>query len=347
MSPRKTKAQLEQEAADDAAGALLVVDRSLLIDAGEIAMAASRAASLGQAVDLPMPSFRRPSEAPWPGDDRHLADRPHLSPSQLKSWTGCGHRYYLERVVPPEDREPPLPAWALIGGRALHRAFDDIVADGLKGKPKEAGWRFRAHFAEEIAAQTEFEPDISKWRASGRASKAWPEKENRDWWAENGQAQVERFATLYDSPFLPGRVVVDNDRPLIEIGFTVEIGGEPVKGYIDAIVELPDGSIVPRDYKSGAKEEDGTQLATYAHAMHEIYGILPESGEYLMTRAMVVAPWDLRPLTREVIGREYAMLARAKEAGIYIPRPSSFCVACQVKKACVYRPQVEEAPDAE
>lgn len=301
-------------------------------------------------VDLPMPTFSKPSEAPWPGQDMHAEatpERAHLSASQLSSFTGCGHRFYLERVVPPEDREPPMPAWALIGGRAIHRTFDDVVVEGLKGNPRLAAALFRAHFAEEIIDQLEVEPDMSKWRASGRKSKAWPDKENRAWWEEAGRSQSEKFATIYDSPFLPGRVIVDNGVALVEVGFTVDIGPNPIKGWIDAVMEMPDGAIIPRDYKSGAKPSDGNQLATYAHAMHELYGVLPETGEYLMTRTMTPVAWDLAPLTREVVGNEYEMLARAKEHGIYLPRPSSFCVACGVKRACIYCPKDASAEGAD
>jgi putative RecB family exonuclease len=300
-------------------------------------------------VDLPMPTFRKPSEAPWPGQDSSQPERPfrpHVSASQLSSFTGCGHRFYLERVVPQEERATPLPAWALIGGTAIHKTFDEIVVEGLKGNVAAAEAIFRANFAEEVIRKMDDVPNRAEWRASGRASKAYPDKENRDWWAENGAAQCVKFATVYDSPFLPGRVVSVDGNFLIEVEHLVEIGdGPPVKGYIDAVIELPDGSIIPRDYKSGKAPEDAIQLASYALAMHELYGVEPTTGEYLLTRKMVAATWDLRPLTRAVMAGLYESLEKAKASGIYLPRPSSFCSACQVKAACIYRPQEEASSD--
>jgi putative RecB family exonuclease len=297
-------------------------------------------------VDLPMPSFSKPSQAPWPGRDASEPEKvfgPHLSASQLSSFTGCGHRFYLERVVPEENRTTPIPSWAMIGGTAIHKTFDEIVVEGLKGQDRLARALFAKHFAEEIVRKTQDVADISTWRASGRASKAWPEKENRDWWAQAGEDQSAKFATIYDSPFLPGRVVSVEGEFLIEVEHLVEVGNHQIKGYIDAVIELPDGSIIPRDYKSGKAPEDGLQLASYALAMQELFGVLPESGEYLLTRKMTPATWDLRPLSRAVMAGLYDSLAKAKKEGIYLPRPSSFCTACQVKAACIYRPQVEEA----
>lgn len=295
---------------------------------------------------LPTFVLDRPSEAP-PGPVEEPDRRPHLSPSQLKSWTGCGYRFYLEHVAPPENRPAPVPAWALIGGTAVHRTFDDVVVDGLKGKPDVAARAFQHYLAEGIIEAMEVEPDRSKWRASGRKSKIWPNKEDRDWWRQEGEVMARRFAILYDSEFLPGRVVVYNDRPLVEVEFLVMMGGQPVKGYIDAVIETPDGEIIPRDYKSGSRaEKDGRQLATYAVAMQELYGVLPTRGEYLGTRKMQVDAWPLAELV-DNIGGQYAQLAKAKEVGLYIARPSELCASCTVAFACPFKAPTPGGADDE
>mgnify|MGYP003353718643 CR=1 FL=1 len=35
------------------------------------------------------------------------------------------------------------------------------------------------------------------WRVSGRASKKYPDKENRIWWEENGQEMFAKFVELW------------------------------------------------------------------------------------------------------------------------------------------------------
>jgi putative RecB family exonuclease len=154
---------------------------------------------------------------------------------------------------------------------------------------------------------------------------------------------ARKFATIYDTSFLPGRVVEVDGVPLIEVEHFLELADpfehSAVKGYIDAVVELPDGSIIPRDYKSGAmKPSSGIQLASYAAAMRDMYGIEPTTGEYLLTRgSMVTQTWDLSQLTRPVLTDLYATLERAKDGGIFLPNPGMFCDSCEVRAACIFR----------
>jgi putative RecB family exonuclease len=45
----------------------------------------------------------------------------HVSYSALTTWTDCGWKYWLTRVV----KEDELPTWYLCGGSAVHAATED------------------------------------------------------------------------------------------------------------------------------------------------------------------------------------------------------------------------------
>lgn len=276
----------------------------------------------------------RPSEAASFAED-DLAVRPHLSASQLASFGDCGEKFRLERI----DVEPAVetPAWWSIGGTAVHETYQAVVLEGLKSNPDAAEHIFRRELRRGEGLALEVEPDETLWRRGGRVSKAWPDKENRDWWLDKGVEMARRFATLYDTPFLPGRVVTVDGNALIETRFLIRIGEDDVLGYIDAVVEMPDGSIVPRDYKSGKKPKGILQLATYAEAMDHLWGIRPKSGQYLMTRQMALVEAPLGKLSGDALARAYDTLSRAKAHGVYLPNTSSgFCSSCGVRARCIY-----------
>jgi ATP-dependent helicase/DNAse subunit B len=123
--------------------------------------------------------FAMPSHAP-PGETwaEPRKRKPHVSVSQLNEFVSCGHKFFLKRVrrVPVTLR----PSWAMIGGKAVHETFDDVVRMRLKGKPEEAAGRFVEHLITQVEAASEIVEDQSKWKASGKASAKWPLKENLD-----------------------------------------------------------------------------------------------------------------------------------------------------------------------
>lgn len=262
--------------------------------------------------------------------------RPTLSASQLDSWTTCGERYRLERV---EKMPQGVSVWN-IGGHAVHRVYQDVVDEGLNSG--EAAIRFIEHFDAQVAEAELIEPDRSLWRRGGRVSKAWPEKESLDWWVENGTVMATKFATVYDTPFLPGQVVEHQGRKLTEVAFEIEIAGHVVRGVIDAIVEL-DGRFIPRDYKAGSRTPtSAVQLATYAEAIRQIYNVQPSTGQYLMARTMTAVDRDLAPLGTAMLERLYENLAKAKEHSIYLPNSGPLCGACAVAHACSFAPPGKE-----
>ena len=53
-------------------------------------------------------------------------------------------------------------------------------------------------FNESIGAEQEkYGTNPVDWKAGGRTSKAWPNKENGDWWAEKGPEMLTNFIEFW------------------------------------------------------------------------------------------------------------------------------------------------------
>lgn len=257
----------------------------------------------------------------------------HLSYSALETWQDCGEKFRLSRV----EKVGEVPAWALVGGSAVHSVTEvwDLRDFGIEnGEPDT----FEAAFEAEIAKREE-ESGVpqSEWGVSGRASKEWPNKEDKSWWLAHGQAMVERWRSWLERS--PWQIWIDPDKglPAVELSFEVEIGGVAVRGHIDRILEpvLPwdQPTLAVVDLKAGRNEpKDTRQLQVYSEAM------LPTEvkyGAYFMVRdGKLVGPYDLDVVRDGRTAYEYAQAMDGIRAGLFPVRKDRHCDWCRVKDFC-------------
>lgn len=262
----------------------------------------------------------------------------HRSPSQVLSYMDCPTRYYLERI----EGQSSVPAWWNIGGTAFHetiRWWETGLADGHWSTPDATARKFELVFADELAKVILANPNVSpsEYRAANKGT------EGRDWWRDHGPTMAADYVTGQD-----GRefsvLKLAPDTLALEIGFTVNIGGIDVKGFIDqALIHNQTRAVQVRDHKTGSRlPDDPIQLQIYAIALRRIFGInAPIWGNY----------WRARRTARREAGETSPMLIdvdaiepivawrvremdRADAAGMYPPRPSSFCGSCGVRGLC-------------
>jgi DNA helicase II / ATP-dependent DNA helicase PcrA len=83
----------------------------------------------------------------------------------------------------------------------------------------------------------------------------------------------------------------------VEPAFALVLGGQVVRGRIDAVYREPDGSVLVVDWKtSHAQTADPLQLAIYRLAWAELHGLAPEqvrAGFYYVRTGELVEPADL------------------------------------------------------
>jgi hypothetical protein len=167
------------------------------------------------------------------------------------------------------------------------------------------------------------------------------------WWREHGPQQVQNYIDWFESSGAQIWTVPTVGKPwppAIELDLTVNFGDVAVRMIIDQIVVLS-GALIVVDLKSSAKVPSSTrQLGIYASGIELAYGIRPRYGTYFMTRGVErkgETTYFQRPIelsgyehSIEYLTREFAMVERGIEQGLFPAHPGDSCARCGVAWAC-------------
>jgi putative RecB family exonuclease len=173
------------------------------------------------------------------------------------------------------------------------------------------------------------------WRAGGRKSKEWPDKENGDWWAKKGPEMLEQFTKTWKAS---GWQVWETPEgiPAIELELNINYGDVRIKAFVDLIAVTPDGELVIVDWKTGANmPSNSMQLGLYATSVEKQFGLRPAAGFYYNARAGVFeqAPhfdnWTY-PLFTELF-RQFELSVQNE---VFLPNLGMMCKSCSVSDYC-------------
>ena len=185
--------------------------------------------------------------------------------------------------------------------------------------------------------QTTYPPE--EWTAGGRASKAWPQKEDASWWLTNGPVILEKWAAWWEERKQEGWSVwtAPGNVPAIELEVKARIGATLWRCFIDVVLVDPDGDLVIVDWKSGAMEPVAPiQLGTNALAMEKTLGVRPQYGGFYMAKKKfdIDNLYDLSIYTEDMVAPWATRAAAMEKQGLFIPHPSNLCNACGVRDFC-------------
>jgi len=232
---------------------------------------------------------------------KHVLPPPQThSPSSLMDLETCARRYYYTHVFPvPSGSEKMEEAQEY--GSAVHA----WIEGGMQGEPPKVEGAGRG--------------------GSGRAPAH-----------DFGTSEYAVRASSYpphEGSTLPG----EGPARMVEVAFSVEVGGDEVRGRIDAVFLDEDGTVHLIDWKTGRAHEsykNRLQLPLYALAANRLWGVEPER----MRLAYVFVPGGE---TVEVeMGEGFLEGAEGRvvgaletiRAGAYEPAPS--------RHACSYCPVI-------
>ena len=173
------------------------------------------------------------------------------------------------------------------------------------------------------------------WKAGGRKSKEWPDKENGDWWAVKGPEMLAKFVELWkQSGWQPW--ITPEGIPAIELELNIPYGEVLIKAYVDLIAVTPDGELVIVDWKTGANMPgNAMQLGLYASSFEQQFGIKPAAGFYYNARAAEFQPavgFDLwTPALFTELFRQFEFSVQNK---IFLPNLGMMCKSCNVSDYC-------------
>lgn len=172
------------------------------------------------------------------------------------------------------------------------------------------------------------------WRKGGRATKANPDKEDGNWWNENGKTMFFDFINAWQGSGMEiWRTPAGN--PGVEIGFNNMFGEVPIKAFAD-LIAIEGDKIVVVDFKTGNYTPDSSmQLGVYACCMEMTFGIRPTKGYFYSARkAQFEEVTGLDRWTIPVMTEMFTQFSRGIDAEIFLPNIGMSCGTCGVKEYC-------------
>lgn len=257
----------------------------------------------------------------------------YRSVSQVKAYEQCPLRYKLERL----DGAWQRPNGWLPMGTAVHAAVEAYELSGRTMTLEQAQEAFAESYAAEVARYAKETPNLEYWSSSWKykAGESWTDRNGRTYESDLerryrvGKEQVAKYFEFVAKT--PDHVVwIDPDgKPGIELAFNVELGGVPMRGFVDQVTE----EIV--DVKTGKDPGDEFQLKIYQLALREQYGVKIAKGTYLMTKKGAKnTTFDLDKVPDEEAIERIQLADAGIRRGDFPARPGDHCARCSVNLAC-------------
>lgn len=248
------------------------------------------------------------------------------SVSQLTGFTRCSEAFRLQRFV--KDLPVRPAAWLAVGS-AMHTAYEFWENMGRVGKLVDI---FYTDYNVEIEALKRKQPDLAWWMKRPNVKTV---EKDIELYRGIGVQQAEAYQVhCLNSKW---RVLRDDDdNPMIEVPFSIDLGGVEVIGKIDSIIEWPDGRLSIRDLKTGNKGDvsDDRQLGVYREAARQQLGIDLIWGEYWFLKDGTGRPVDLRRYTTTYLTDLFKAVDQAINEKLFLPNPGKHCQLCDRRPWC-------------
>jgi len=178
--------------------------------------------------------------------------------------------------------------------------------------------------------------DLTFARVGGRTSKAFPNRENVDFWQQTGPEWVQSYIDWRKMNTNWKIWCTPEGAPAIELGLTPVFADVPVKMVLDRVFEV-NGDLVVVDLKTSQQTPSSTlQLGFYKLGLKQVLGIDVKYGAYWMARdSGTTALIDLSGYTQEKLEYLVGSFDKARKAGIFIPNTNN-CNRCGLTEYCQF-----------
>lgn len=246
--------------------------------------------------------------------------------SQLAAFSTCPLQYkfaFVLKIPATSDKS------SLIFGRVLHNTLYNFLLPFMSGRASKQGELFAApeHNNDLLNEKRLLELYDEMWQDDGYRS-----KKDREEYRLKGKKALQDFFAAFMSD-RPAEII------FLEKNFTFKIAGDIIKGTIDRVDRLSDGSLEVVDYKTGQGKEklefkDKRQLILYQLFLEEFLGqkvsclsyYFLETGKKL---SFVAKESDITKLRLEIMQEIAAIKNRD-----FSPSPSLMCRYCDFNKIC-------------
>jgi DNA helicase-2/ATP-dependent DNA helicase PcrA len=252
--------------------------------------------------------------------------------SQLAAFSTCPLQYkfaFILKIPASTDKA------SLIFGRALHNTLYNFLLPSLSESKRFQESLFPDDTAKKKAAESITEKRLLDLYQEFWQTDGYKNKQERDAYQKKGLEALKKFFVSYQA--VPPKEIL-----FLEKKFSFRIGGDIIKGAIDRVDRLQDGSLEVVDYKTGKSKEklefkDKRQLILYQIFLEEFlnekvsqlsYYYL-ETGEKLSFKATAKETEKLRSGVMEEIA--------AIKNRDFTPTPSPMCGFCDFNTICEFR----------
>jgi len=250
----------------------------------------------------------------------------YISHSAMSTWLNCGWSFYLTRIQKIQEN----PSYWLVGGKSLHEGTE--IYDALE---PGAAFDSRAVFEQRWAENYKLADNGMPFRAGGKKTTAYPNKEDARWWLDNGPKMLDFWVQFRETSGYTIYELPDGVKA-VETELNTEVGGVSMKGFLDRLMVSPEGELIVVDIKTSSKAPvTYTQLGTYAILTEKTMGIRPVKGAYWMARTgELTEPVELDHYTESRLATHVKGFKIAVDNNIFIPQPGFMCGTCSVNHAC-------------
>ena len=261
----------------------------------------------------------------------HYTLKRRFSFTQLAAFRKCPLQYKYEHIY----RIPKLGKFQKSFGQSVHRAFQNILALHHQRISTVQPTLFEQAPASALNGFSVTDEEAHELFRESWDDQWYPDRETHDTYYAHGEKAVRRFLIECRTKLLN---VLGVEKP-----FTLVISERSLKGQIDRIDRLPDGSVRVLDYKTGqAKEtletEEKEQLHLYQLAL-EGQGYVVSSLAYVYVLDWVIT--EVEPLKGEKRQAFLEKLEKRMDAILtsdFAPTPDRFvCNYCDFKNICEFR----------
>ncbi|PIT94676.1 hypothetical protein COT98_02515 [Candidatus Falkowbacteria bacterium CG10_big_fil_rev_8_21_14_0_10_39_9] len=243
--------------------------------------------------------------------------------SQLAAYASCPLQYklaFILRIPAPTDKP------SLIFGHLMHEVLREFMLPLLVGEEKQL-----------VSTQD----DLSEARIMALYDKYWNgdgygDLQNQVKYQQNGRVILQRFVHNLATDSLPQILFLEKD-------FVFKIGGESIKGAIDRVDKLADGTLEILDYKTGNPKEklewkDKRQLILYQLFLEDFLPVKVSTLSYYYLEngekvSFVPKPKEIEKLQSEIIAE-----IKAIKSLNFTPDPDSIkCQFCDFKGICEFK----------
>ncbi|MFA5024354.1 MAG: ATP-dependent DNA helicase, partial [Patescibacteria group bacterium] len=261
-------------------------------------------------------------------DDYPLPEQ--FSFSQLAAFSTCPLQYkfaFILRVPAPTDKA------SLIFGRVLHNTLYNFFLPLIADQKKQAnlfGDNKKSNSQELLDEKRLLDIYQEFWQTDG-----YHNKEERELYYKKGLDSLKKFLAAYQK-------AAATEILFLEKKFSFQIGAETVKGTIDRVDKLADGTLEIIDYKTGKSKtkldfNEKRQLILYQLFLEEFLQIKVSALSYYYLESG--EKFTFTPTEKEIDRLKEEVVSEITEIKKrqFIPKPSMMCNFCDFNTICEFR----------